>query len=114
MTSEPPFRLTPPQMKVLHLLHEGWACQTCGAQIPVWRKLSWYGFVLGNKTCSIPGSTLMSLHRRTLIAWEPCQVTLLYNGHQVPGFHLVLTPEGLTQVAARVATTPSTLGGVYP
>jgi hypothetical protein len=92
MAHDRPLRLTPPQLTALQLLRDGWRCQTDGTSPAPFGKLIWYGFWRDGDCRHVSGTTLASLERRALIAWEPADITLAYDGTVVPGYALRLTP----------------------
>ena len=93
-----PARLTPPQRKVLTLLRDGWTLSTCGRDAGPFHKLLFYGFHRGDEIQYASGTTLGSLVRRDLVMWEATTLTLAYDGSQVPGCTLRLTPIGTALV----------------
>lgn len=102
--------LSPPQRQVLRLLDDGWTCATCARTPGPFGKLVFYGFHLGAETRWASGTTLASLERRGWIAWQATTLTFAYDGSQMPGHALILTPAGAALAASqkeneRYATT---------
>lgn len=83
-----PLRLTPPQIRVLQLLQDGWQCKSAGVIRPRIGKLVWYALWRDGKSELVAGSTLAILEERGLIDWEQTDVTLAYDGTTVPGYAL--------------------------
>lgn len=89
-----PSALTVPQRHALQALRDGWQCQTCGSDPVRFHTFVWLSFRRDGRVLSVAGSTLASFQRRNWITWEETRVTLAYDGSQVPGWTLVLTPAG--------------------
>lgn len=99
LTTPCPLRLTPPQRRVLHLLHTGWQCATCTPTPGPFHKLLSYAFRRGDEaTQYVSGTTLRSLEARQLIRWEPCAIEMRIDHSMVPGAHLTLTPPAIAWV----------------